>query len=538
MTYRELLQRLTELRLLAVPAPAGETGGCMSSYDRRSRYDKTADIYMDWDANDDGSGCVRSLEDGGIVAFECEGPGVIWRVWSALPKQGHMRVYLDGADNPQVDTPFIDWFEKQPGDIPPLNLSELSMRLSRGRSSFIPIPFQKGCRIELAPGWGAYYHFTYTRFAPGTELPHYDERFTREGSIALAQADRLLYERGETAENPALVRAECLVQAGETTSLLTREGRGAIATFSFDPSALSDLDWTLRTLVLRMYWDGRKLPAVEAPLGDFFGGAPGYAHYRCLPMSMERGSFTCRFYMPFASGCRVVLANMGHQAQRVRFAFHVENDLPEAKTLLRFHAKWHRGYAEGLAGKRFEPGGDRWPDWPLLLVQGARGRFCGVHLHIDNTWKKPNATPESWWYGAWDRKTVDWWWGEGDEKFFVDGERFPSTFGTGSEDYIGYAWAAEPPFARFDSPYACMNAMPIDGNGHTGVSRFHVADSIPFTHSFEGFIEKYKGDCWEDRNRCLYAATPYWYQEADTDDAYPALEPEILLAGYDLSQKA
>lgn len=39
-----------------------------------------------------------------------------------------------------------------------------------------------------------------------------------------------------------------------------------------------------------------------------------------------------------------------------------------------------------------------------------------------------------------DNKTIDWWWGEGDEKFFVDGEKFPSSFGTGSEDYIGYAW--------------------------------------------------------------------------------------------------
>jgi hypothetical protein len=39
--------------------------------------------------------------------------------------------------------------------------------------------------------------------------------------------------------------------------------------------------------------------------------------------------------------------------------------------------------------------------------------------------------------GAWDKKNIDWWWGEGDEKFFVDGEQFPSTFGTGSEDYVG-----------------------------------------------------------------------------------------------------
>ena len=26
----------------------------------------------------------------------------------------------------------------------------------------------------------------------------------------------------------------------------------------------------------------------------------------------------------------------------------------------------------------------------------------------------------------------DFWWGEGDEKFSADGEKFPSTFGTGS----------------------------------------------------------------------------------------------------------
>lgn len=532
MTYRELLHRMTDLHMLAYAAPAEEMSGCMSSYDRQSRYDAASDTYASWDANDDGSGCVRRLEDGSIVAFECEGPGVIWRVWSALPKQGHMRVYLDGSETPEVDVPFVDWFESQPGDIPPLNLSELSMRLSRGRNSYIPIPFQKSCRIELAPDWGAYYHFTYTRFAPGTQLPHYAERFTRDGSIALAETDRLLYERGESDAVQIPEQVACQVAPGKNVVLLTREGQGAIVDFSFDPQGMSDLHWALRTLVLRIYWDGRACPAVEAPLGDFFGGAPGYAHYRCLPMSMERSAFTCRFFMPFTAGCRVELVNMGRKTQRVSFSFHMDSDLPEAQSALRFHAKWHRGYDGSLDPKRFAPGGDRWPDWPLLLVRGARGRFCGVHLHIDNTWAEPDATPLSWWYGAWDRKTVDWWWGEGDEKFFVDGEHFPSTFGTGSEDYIGYAWAAEPPFARFDSPYACLGTMPMNGNGHTGVSRFHVADSIPFTRRFEGFIEKYKADQWGEINRCLYAATPYWYQEAGTDDEYPALKPEMLLEGY------
>ena len=63
-----------------------------------------------------------------------------------------------------------------------------------------------------------------------------------------------------------------------------------------------------------------------------------------------------------------------------------------------------------------------------MLKTEGRGRFCGVMLHVWN----PRGG----------------WWGEGDEKFFVDGEKFPSTFGTGSEDYFGYAWCHPGLFQR------------------------------------------------------------------------------------------
>lgn len=523
MTYRELLSHLTDMRLLLKKPQPGERGGCMSSYDRASRYDAAADAYVAWDANDDGNGCIRTLPDGSIVAFEQEGPGVIWRVWSALPKQGHIRVYIDGTEQPAVDMPFTDWFEKQPGDIPPLNLSELSMRLSRGRNTFIPIPFQKSCRVELAPGWGAYYHFTYTLFEPDTLLPAYAERFTPEGMIALAETDRLLYNRGEVSRENELF-AQATIAPGDTARLLDIAGAGLVEEIALDPTGAD-----VSRLVIRLYWDNQTAPAVEAPLGEFFGGAPGYAHYRCLPMSMERAQYACSFPMPFSEGCRAEVLNLSATAQTVRMRFALDEAfVPDADTL-RFHAKYHRGYFGPLDASRFAPGGDRWPDWPLLLVHNAAGRFVGVHLHVLDTWIPPKEKPTAWWYGAWDKKTVDWWWGEGDEKFFVDGERFPSTFGTGSEDYIGYAWAAEPPFARFDSPYACLNAMPIDGNGHTAVSRFHIADNIPFTKGFEGFIEKYKADVWDGRNTCLYGAVAYWYQQAEADDDYPAVQTRDLL---------
>lgn len=533
MTYQDLLRHLTELSLLAEPALPGERGGCMSSFDRASQYDPQTDTYLEWSANNDGSGAIERLEDGSIVAFACEGPGVIWRIWSALPQQGAMRVYLDDQEEPAIDVPFIDWFEKQPGDTPPLNYGELSLRLSRGRNSFFPIPFKRRCRVVLSPGWGEYYHFTYTRFPEGTEMPDWSECVSREGLIALAETAHRLYDRGE-AEYENVTRTLTRLMPGEEKTVFTRSDSGAICEMTLYPEGVTGDAFLLRRLILKMYWDGRKLPAVEAPLGDFFGGAPGYAHYRCLPMAMERTAFTCRFYMPFAEGCRVTVTNLDVATHDFRMAFATRPLEPKAAAgMLRFHAKWHRGDWQGLNAARFAPGGDRWPDWPLLVVRGAAGRFCGVHMHIFNQWPTPKKPAESWWYGKWDKKSVDWWWGEGDEKFFVDGERFPSTFGTGSEDYIGYAWAAEPPFARFDSAYACMNAMPLDGNGHTSVSRFQIADNVPFQREFCGFIEKYKQDQWGEGAYCLYAVTPYWYQQAGTDDGYPTIDQASLMLGCD-----
>lgn len=48
MTYQDLLNRVDDLRLLAVPPVPGEASGCMSSYDRRSRYEPDTDTYDDW----------------------------------------------------------------------------------------------------------------------------------------------------------------------------------------------------------------------------------------------------------------------------------------------------------------------------------------------------------------------------------------------------------------------------------------------------------------------------------------------------------
>ena len=105
------------------------------------------------------------------------------------------------------------------------------------------------------------------------------------------------------------------------------------------------------------------------------------------------------------------------------------------------------------------------------------------------------------------------WWGEGDEKFFVDGEKFPSTIGTGSEDYFGYAWCDPHLFQR---PYHCQT-MTENNRGHQSVLRWHVADNVPFQKSFEGCIEKYYPNKTAARSM---PARHCWYLAPGGDDPF------------------
>ncbi|SEN70378.1 glycoside hydrolase family 172 protein [Paenibacillus sp. OK076] len=525
--YKDLVRRLYDFESLAVPPQAGEKSGCFSSFDRSSVYTAETGLYENWGANDDGGGFIRKEGDS-IVAMELSGPGVIWRFWSALPEDGHIRIYIDHADTPVINQPFRDYFEKFNQEGPPANFPNLSPTLSRGRNSFIPISFQKHCKVLLDKGWGAYYHITYTSFPSEVKLPSFDGSIDKESAIALAEADRVLQQRGIDSslntEGSSLENVTVSVPAGGKAVLFDKKGAGAISMIRIrtDLGRKSEEQQRIlvRQLAISMKWDNGVDPSVWAPLGDFFGSAPGIKPYRSLPLGMNEHEMYSYWYMPFSEGARIEIENDGTQpceiSANIRY-FPLTTSYTD--DLLRFHAKWHRDDYLDLDVERFKEGGDRWPDWPLLMTKG-RGRFCGVHLHVYNTWEKPDEEAETWWYGRWDRKTIDWWWGEGDEKFFVDGESFPSTFGTGSEDYIGYAWAAEPPFPMFDSAFASQPFIELDANGHTSVSRFHICDNIPFMNSFEGFIEKYKENQWGPNNQCLYASTVYWYQERCTSDDY------------------
>ena len=74
LSYRELVQRMTDLSRPARLPEVGETCQQWSSYDRASRYDEATGKYLHGDANGDGNGVIRT-EGEQVVMAEMEGPG-------------------------------------------------------------------------------------------------------------------------------------------------------------------------------------------------------------------------------------------------------------------------------------------------------------------------------------------------------------------------------------------------------------------------------------------------------------------------------
>ena len=79
---RPRASRIDELERMADPPCQGRDCAQWSSYDRASKYDEKTGKYIDWGANEDGKGIIRK-EGTQVVMAEMEGPGCIWRIWSA-----------------------------------------------------------------------------------------------------------------------------------------------------------------------------------------------------------------------------------------------------------------------------------------------------------------------------------------------------------------------------------------------------------------------------------------------------------------------
>jgi hypothetical protein len=289
------------------------------------------------------------------------------------------------------------------------------------------------------------------------------------------------------------------VADGARVTLMEVKGAGIIThiwiTLAPGPDTLNRND-----VIIRMYWDGKPYPSVEAPIGAFFGNGWGESYnFVSAPLAVTPGwgkSYVSYFAMPYSQGARIEIENQsGRKIDALYFNIDYEEMPKLPADLGRFHAWYNHVLTHAPAEGENE--------WELLGPQGknldgrdnyvfadikGRGHLVGVNYYVNS--------PGPMWYG------------EGDEMVFIDGEALPSINGTGTEDYFNTSWSPKELFQHPYFGYARVNNE-TGWLGRTHLYRFHVADPIYFDKSCRYTIE-------HGHNNCLtldLASVAYWYQD-------------------------
>jgi hypothetical protein len=275
---------------------------------------------------------------------------------------------------------------------------------------------------------------------------------------------------------------------GETVTLADLAGPGVV-THIWLTIAANEYGWP-RLLRLRVYYDGSPTASVDAPVGDFF--AAGHGYERAVKSLMvvngsEGRSRNSYWAMPFRQRCRITITNEGRRRVSNLY-YHV--DWEKRKALPADTAYFHAWYKQEIPVRKGQP-------YTVLDVRG-RGQYVGTLLNVIQT--EPG------------------WFGEGDDFFFVDGEKKPRIEGTGTEDYFNDAWSLR----VSDGPYWGVPVAEGTGPGsRMSAYRWHLRDPIHFARSlrfnFEHAGWTYRADgavrsAFEERAD-LFSSVAFWYQE-------------------------
>jgi hypothetical protein len=467
-----------------------------STYDRSGGNEKA-----------DASHYLYQTADDFNVSLDVAGPGILYFTrynhWHGSPWHyevdgiGHIVRETSTADplHPAPNSVF------QPESLFPTPLAWTWAQTKGADLSWVPIGFEKSFRMAYSRTFYGTGYYIYHQFVDGAKLSQPIAAWDAKTPPAADVLDLIARAGEDIAPQPGV--SGVTAQSGETdlpaaesvTLFKTRRAPSMLRLIEI--SVPREHAIAFSSARLRITWDDRRQPSVDAPVPLFFGAGTLYNRddreylVKSFPMSIrftaDRVFLRCYFPMPFFRSARIELAGGGSAIPGVKWAVRLApfHDAPDSvgyfHATYRDHPTPQRGHDLVLLDTtRTEGGGD----WSGSFVGTS---FIFSHDAVLNTL-------------------------EGDPRFFFDDSLTPQAYGTGTEEWGGGGdyWGGATmtlPFAGH--PVGAKNAKDARSpeDKIESAYRFLLADLMPFGKNAR--IQLEHGGVNESKEH--YETVTYWY---------------------------
>jgi hypothetical protein len=473
----------------------------------RSTYDRSG-------GNDDASHFLYQTAEDFNVTLDVDGPGVVYFVrynhWHGSP----WHYVVDGLDHVVSESSTPDPRKPVKGSvfIPTAPLpGPLTFTWSTTMGAdlnWVPMGFEKSFVMAYGRTHYGTGYYIFDRYVGGARLSEpirsWDAATPPDSDvlrlIGAAGTDIAPQAGTPAADKGGLRRLEGRVDSP------TAKGAVIVNELVGQPSLVRALEFSVPRsdamefgrMRLRVTWDGRGAPSIDAPLALFFGSGTLYNRddreylVKAFPMVIrfdaERVHLACYFPMPFFRSARVeLIGNGGGEVRDIRWSLRLQPLHREPNSVGYFHATY-RDHGMPVHGR----------DLVLLDTRGTEneadwsGSFVGTSFIFS------------------DRANLETL--EGDPRFFFDDSRSPQAQGTGTEEWCGGGdyWGGQNmtlPFAGHPVGARSLAAAKNAEDRIESAYRFLLADMMPFGRNARICLEHGGTDESVEHYRTL----TYWY---------------------------
>ncbi|HVB21361.1 MAG TPA: DUF2961 domain-containing protein [Ktedonobacteraceae bacterium] len=432
-------------------------------------------------SNTDSIHYLRILPDGEHVLFDQIGPGIVTFSRMQETTGGPWNLLLDGHLASSISAKDLGQLSptSNPAAAFPYPLS-LNTQESQGSSIIASaIPYQKSIQwTSQQPN--ANFYLLYRKLPYGTPITTWDSAMPTQDVVALLRC-----AGSDIAPvNIAQQNGNLTLSSKQATPITMLSGPSQIRALTFHVPYAEKVRFGNSRLLI--YWDGEKVPSVDAPIKFLVGDGAGV--YQPAQRPLVQGwiagangdgstymNYNLYWPMPFAKSVRIGIVS-NDALQHIAWSVRYEPFLDPTNWWGTFHATY-TSVPKPVAGQ----------DMTFLNVQGS-GKLVGTVVNFT----RPGGTLE------------------GDPHIYIDDSRTAQIAVTGTEewglggDYWNGGVQTSLPLGGLPSS---VNNPP--GTNHDGAAlyRFLIADSIPFNRHLTVRWEHGGGD----QSTLPYRATILWY---------------------------